>query len=44
MIDLFIEKVWNVWLAGGWTMIPLAILSLLTYRQALRLWLYCSAR
>jgi biopolymer transport protein ExbB len=44
MIELFIEKVWNVWLAGGWTMIPLAILSLLIYSQALRLLLYFSAR
>jgi len=44
MIELFVEKVWNVWLAGGWTMIPLTILSLLIYSQALRLLLYFSAR
>jgi biopolymer transport protein ExbB len=44
MSELFIEKIWNVWLAGGWTMIPLAVLSLLIYSQALRLLLYFSAR
>jgi biopolymer transport protein ExbB len=44
MIALFIEKVWQVWLAGGWTMIPLAVLSLLIYSQALRLLLYFSER
>jgi biopolymer transport protein ExbB len=44
MIQLLIDKVWNVWLAGGWTMIPLAVLSLLIYSQALRLLLYFSAR
>ena len=44
MVDLFIDKVWNVWLAGGWTMIPLALLSLFIYGQALRLLLYFSGR
>jgi biopolymer transport protein ExbB len=44
MFDLFIDKVWNVWLAGGWTMIHLAGLSLVIYGQALRLLLYFSGR
>ena len=44
MTELFVDKVWNVWRAGGWTMIPLALLSLLIYSQALRLLLYFAGR
>ncbi|XOV71038.1 MAG: MotA/TolQ/ExbB proton channel family protein [Verrucomicrobiota bacterium] len=44
MINTFIERVWNIWTAGGWTMIPLAILGLMTYSAAVRMFLYFSSR
>ncbi len=44
MIATFIERVWNIWLAGGWTMIPLALLGLMTYAAAVRMFLYFSNR
>ena len=44
MIESFIERVWNTWLAGGWTMIPLAALGLMTYAAAVRMFLYFSQR
>ena len=44
MINTFIERVWNIWTAGGWTMIPLAILGLMTYSAAVRMFLYFSNR
>lgn len=44
MIESFIERVWNTWLAGGWTMIPLAALGLMTYAAAVRMFLYFSKR
>lgn len=38
MIDLdFFEKVTRIWVMGGWTMIPLALLSLLIFGSAIRL-------
>ena len=39
-MNTFIEKVLNIWMAGGWTMIPLAFLGLMTYAAAVRLFLY----
>ena len=44
MIATFLERVWNTWLAGGWTMVPLALLGLLTYGAAVRMFLYFSKR
>jgi biopolymer transport protein ExbB len=44
MIHTFIDKVWNIWTAGGWTMIPLAVLGLMTYGAAVRMFLYFSNR
>ena len=44
MITTFIERVWNIWTAGGWTMVPLAILGLMTYSSAVRMFLYFSNR
>lgn len=44
MIISFLERVWAIWLAGGWTMIPLALLGLMTYSAAVRMFLYFSKR
>ena len=44
MTHSFIDKVWNIWSAGGWTMIPLAVLGLMTYAAAVRMFLYFSNR
>ena len=43
-MNAFIEKVLNIWMAGGWTMIPLAVLGLMTYGAAVRLFLYFRRR
>ncbi|MGA0408337.1 MAG: MotA/TolQ/ExbB proton channel family protein [Limisphaerales bacterium] len=43
-MNAFIEKVLNIWMAGGWTMIPLAVLALMTYSAAVRLFLYFRRR
>lgn len=40
----FFERVARTWLMGGWTMIPLALLSLLIYGSAIRLLSYFSRR
>jgi biopolymer transport protein ExbB len=39
-----IEKVTRTWAMGGWTMIPLALLSLVIYSSALRLLAYFRSR
>ncbi len=44
MTEFFVERVWNIWTAGGWTMIPLCFLSILIYVSAIRLFLYFSKR
>lgn len=44
MSDFFIDRIWNIWLAGGWTMIPLCLLCLAIYVSAIRLFLYFSKR
>jgi len=44
MTEFFIERVWSIWTAGGWTMIPLCFLSILIYTSAIRLFLYFSKR
>ncbi len=44
MIELFIERIWNIWTAGGWTMVPLCFLSILIYCSAIRLFIYFSKR
>lgn len=42
--EFFVERVWNIWTAGGWTMVPLCFLSVLIYCSAIRLFLYFSKR
>ena len=37
-----ISRIWNIWVMGGWTMIPLCVLSLLIYLSAMRLLMHCS--
>jgi biopolymer transport protein ExbB len=44
MFEFFMHKVWQVWVAGGWTLIPLALLSLVIYSNAVHLFLYFAAR
>jgi biopolymer transport protein ExbB len=44
MIEFVTDKVWQVWVAGGWTMIPMAILSVMIYSNALQLLLYFAGR
>lgn len=44
MLEMFIHKIWNIWTAGGWVMIPLLVLSLLIYGLAAQMWLYFSKR
>ena len=35
-----LERIWSIWLSGGWVMIPLFVLAVLLYSQALQLVLY----
>jgi len=44
MLETFIKQVWNIWMAGGWVMIPLLGLSLMIYALAARLLIYFSRR
>ena len=44
MTEFFVDRVWNIWTAGGWTMVPLCFLSILIYCSAIRLFLYFSKR
>lgn len=44
MLELFSTKIWSVWMAGGWVMIPLMVLSLMIYSLATRLLFYFSQR
>ena len=41
MPDLF-TRITTIWAMGGWTMIPLCVLSLLIYFSAVRLMMHCS--
>ena len=34
------ERIWNIWMSGGWVMIPLFLLAALLYAQAFQLLLY----
>jgi biopolymer transport protein ExbB len=34
------RQIWNVWLSGGWVMIPIFLLAILLYAQAFQLLLY----
>ena len=34
------ERIWNIWMSGGWVMIPLFLLAALLYGQAFQLLLY----
>jgi biopolymer transport protein ExbB len=34
------DKIWEIWVSGGWVMIPLFVLAVLLYAQALQLVLY----
>jgi biopolymer transport protein ExbB len=44
METTFIDKILHTWQLGGWTMIPLALLSCLIYSSALRLVVYFKQR
>jgi len=44
MTQEFFERIWSIWLAGGWTMLALCGLSLLLYGSAVRMFLYFSKR
>ncbi len=44
MLETSINKIWSIWTAGGWVMIPLLVLSLVIYTMAARLLLYFSRR
>lgn len=35
-----IEKIWDIWISGGWVMIPLFALAVVLYAQAFQLVLY----
>ena len=37
-----LTRIWDIWMMGGWTMIPLCILSLLIYLSGVRLLMHCS--
>lgn len=37
MLEMFFHKIWTIWTAGGWVMIPLFGLSLLMYGSAVSL-------
>ena len=36
-MDVSLQKIFEIWLSGGWVMIPLFLLSFLLYTQAFRL-------
>lgn len=40
----FISHIWDIWVAGRWTMVALCALSLLIYGSAIRMFLYFSKR
>lgn len=44
MSTFFVEKIWNVWTSGGWTLIPLFLLALFIYGSAIRLLMYFRQR
>lgn len=44
MTEFFFERIWSIWTAGGWTMVPLCFLSILIYGSALKLFLYFAKR
>ncbi|MCS1409699.1 MAG: hypothetical protein M2R45_02883 [Verrucomicrobia subdivision 3 bacterium] len=44
MTEFFVDRVWSIWTAGGWTMMPLCFLSILIYSSAIKLFLYFSKR
>ena len=44
MTEFFFERIWSIWTAGGWTMVPLCFLSILICGSALKLFLYFAER
>lgn len=40
MMNAFVLDVWEIWLSGGWVMIPLALLACLIYGNAFALLIY----
>jgi biopolymer transport protein ExbB len=44
MLEFFQHKILHIWLLGGWTMIPLAVLSLMIYGLAVSILRYFSRR
>jgi hypothetical protein len=36
-MEVSLQKIFEIWLSGGWVMIPLFLLSFLLYTQAFRL-------
>lgn len=44
MIENQIAKFFHIWISGGWTMIPLLLVSLFIYGSAARLWVYLTRR
>jgi len=44
MLEMFLSKIWSIWTAGGWVMIPMLALSLMIYSLAAQLMFYFSKR
>ncbi len=44
MIENQLVKFVHIWVSGGWTMIPLLLVSLFIYGSAARLWVYLARR
>lgn len=43
-MEIYLKKVLEIWFAGGWTMIPLALVGLSTYWSAMGLFMYFARR
>lgn len=43
-MDSYLKRVVEIWMAGGWTMIPIGMVSLLIYGMGTRLFVYFSQR
>lgn len=44
MTEFFFERIWSIWTAGGWTMVPLCFLSIFICVSALKLFWYFAKR
>lgn len=42
MLESWLGRIWDTWMMGGWTMLPLCALSLMIYGSAVRLLMHCS--